>query len=51
LEEKSKNMTFSVVLRNKAANELAQLKGKDPLPVRAKRCLFGAVWCVVCGGV
>jgi DNA repair exonuclease SbcCD ATPase subunit len=37
LEEKSKNMTFSVVLRNKAANELAQMKQKDPLPLnRAK---------------
>jgi len=42
LEEKSKNMTFSVVLRNKAANELAQLKGKDPLPLNKAKLTQGA---------
>jgi len=33
LEAKSKDMTFTVVLRGRAAHELAQLKGKDPLPL------------------
>ena len=34
LENKSKDSGASVVARNKAANELAQLKGEDPLPLR-----------------
>jgi len=34
LETKSKDSAASVVTRNKAANELAQLKGEDPLPLR-----------------
>lgn len=34
LEAKSKDNSVSVVQRNKAANELAQLKGEDPLPLR-----------------
>lgn len=34
LEEKSKDQSVTVVQRNKAANELAQLKGTDPLPLR-----------------
>jgi chromosome segregation ATPase len=34
LESKSKDQSITVVQRNKAANELAQLKGEDPLPIR-----------------
>jgi chromosome segregation ATPase len=34
LEAKSKDTSASVVQRNKAANELAQAKGEDPLPLR-----------------
>lgn len=34
LEAKSNDGTASVVAKNKAANELAQLKGEDPLPLR-----------------
>jgi len=34
LEAKSKDQNATVVQRNKAANELAQLKGEDPLPLR-----------------
>jgi len=33
LKEKSENAVFSNVIRGKAANEYAQLKGKDPLPL------------------
>jgi len=34
LEAKTKDANLSVVQKNKAANELAQLKGEDPLPLR-----------------
>lgn len=34
LEGKSSDETLSVVKRNKAKAELAQLKGEDPLPLR-----------------
>lgn len=34
LEAKSTDTSVGVVTRNKAANELAQLKGEDPLPLR-----------------
>jgi len=34
LETKSKDQSCPIVQRNKAANELAQLKGEDPLPLR-----------------
>lgn len=34
LDRKSKDQSATVVARNKAANELAQLKQEDPLPLR-----------------
>jgi len=34
LEAKSKDSSASLVQKNKAANELAQLKGENPLPLR-----------------
>jgi chromosome segregation ATPase len=37
LEAKSKDPNASTVAKNKAANELAQLKGEDPLPLRKSK--------------
>jgi len=37
LETTSKNSALSQVQRSKAANELAQLKGEDPLPLRKSK--------------
>ena len=37
LEQKSKDPNASTVARSKAANELAQLKGEDPLPLRKSK--------------
>jgi hypothetical protein len=34
LEAKTKDPNASTVAKSKAANELAQLKGEDPLPLR-----------------
>jgi hypothetical protein len=34
LEAKTKDPSASTVAKSKAANELAQLKGEDPLPLR-----------------
>jgi phage-related tail protein len=37
LEQKSKDPNASTVAKSKAANELAQLKGEDPLPLRKSK--------------
>jgi hypothetical protein len=41
LETKSKDANASLVTRNKAANELAQLKQEDPLPLRRAKISQG----------
>jgi DNA polymerase III alpha subunit (gram-positive type) len=43
LETKSKDANASLVTRNKAANELAQLKQEDPLPLRRAKISQEAV--------
>jgi len=42
LEVKSTDESIGQVQRNKAANELAQLKGQDPLPLRKAKLTQGA---------
>ena len=44
LETKSKDSGASLVTRNKAANELAQLKQEDPLPLRKAKISQGNLW-------
>jgi uncharacterized coiled-coil DUF342 family protein len=41
LETKSKDANASLVAKNKAANELAQLKQEDPLPLRRAKLSQG----------
>ena len=66
LEDKKNNESLGMVARNKASQELAQLKEKDPLPLRRAKitqdaavrkvlqssssCLLVTRVCVVCTG-
>ncbi len=48
LDGKTKDMSLGAVARNKAVQELAQLKGQDPLPLRRAKITQEAAVRKVC---